>query len=274
MKIKDYLIETGYFTPQEMIHSIRNVGLQRLKYRHAYLEVMKAINREYHCDNDFDIRSLSESDAANTIHEIILNDDQKKLYNFLNLGNHNLSEILQFCCEQGAVNCFWALIDSYKVPITKECLDASFLGNNQEIIEECLRAQEPDSSTLGNAIASHNMDNIKNLLTNYDLRYPIDKCAYYKNLRAFLIHLVSTDDMNICFVYSPSFHIQSFCEYFLSKGADINYAHEHCYTALSVAAKEKQNDIAKYLIMKEIVINYQTILYPSAFEIAVVSNNT
>ncbi|EAX88799.1 hypothetical protein TVAG_436260 [Trichomonas vaginalis G3] len=273
-EIKDNLIDAGYFTPQEMIHSMRKVGLHRLKYRHAYLELMKRIYEEYHCDNDFDIRSLSEADTANPINEILLNDDQKKLYNFLRLGNHNLNEILQFCCEQGAVNCFWALINTNKVQITKECLDSSFLGNNKEIIKECLRAQKPDSSTMENAIASHNMDNVMKLINKYQLKIPLDKCADHKNLQVFLEYLKQTNDINGCFVYSPAFHIQSLCEYFLSKDADINYVHQNGDTALSVAAKEKHNDIAKYLIMKGSDIDQKIFPSGSAFNIAVNPNNT
>ncbi|EAY05851.1 hypothetical protein TVAG_284340 [Trichomonas vaginalis G3] len=101
-------------------------------------------------------------------------------------------------------------------------------------------------------------------------------CGIYKNLQAFLLYLKETNDINACFVFSPGFHIQYLCEYLHSKGANINHVYSSTdnYTALYVAAHERQNEIAKYLITQGIDIEKINNRYGSVFNVAVISNNT
>ncbi|EAX71216.1 hypothetical protein TVAG_527960, partial [Trichomonas vaginalis G3] len=111
-------------------------------------------------------------------------------------------------------------------------------------------------------------------LNEYGIRITLDKCGVHKNLHAFLLYLKQTNDIDGCFVFSPAFHIKSLCEYFYSEGANINYVNENTETALHVAAFEKQNDIANYLIKQGIDIDKVNKTYGSAFNIAVNTNNT
>ena len=52
--------------------------------------------------------------------------------------------LLELCCYYGAVDCFKLLRSKFKSEISYTCLEFSFLGGNQEIMNECLKYQEPN----------------------------------------------------------------------------------------------------------------------------------
>lgn len=183
-EIKDNLIDPGYFTPQDMIRWIEPVGMIRLKYRHSYLEIMKRLYDEYHCNEAYDIIHLTkvDIDITKSLIDLIIKDDEKMLADVMKQKNLNLNEMLMNCCKHASVKCFRLLIDEFKAKITKECLDAAFLGNNQYIIEMCLREQKPDSVTMENAITSHNMENVMKLMNEYGIAITIYICVVFTKI--------------------------------------------------------------------------------------------
>ncbi|EAX83072.1 hypothetical protein TVAG_259580, partial [Trichomonas vaginalis G3] len=130
--------------------------------------------------------------------------------------------LLELCCYHGAVDCFKLLRTKFNSEITRECLDLSFLGGNQEIMSECLKYQKPDRWCMENAIISHNIDFVTFLMNEYSIKINLRYCEKYNNLETFLVYFDQTNDIGKCFVYSAMFNIPSLCEYFLSNGANIN----------------------------------------------------
>ena len=129
-EIKSNLIDTGYFTPKEMIDLIGQVCNESLHYRRGYIELMKRIIEEHQCTDIYNISFLSQYDdiKINTSEYAIMNDNENELLYHLKNEKLNLTEILEKCCLRGAVNCFKLLQKEFDIKITKECLDASFLS--------------------------------------------------------------------------------------------------------------------------------------------------
>ncbi|EAX90108.1 hypothetical protein TVAG_256130 [Trichomonas vaginalis G3] len=233
-EIKNNLIDTGYFTPKEMIRLIGDICKQSLHYRHGYIELMKRISEGYQCSDIYNISFLSQYDdiKINTPEYAIMNDNEDELLYHLKSKRLNLTEILEKCCLRGAVNCFKLLQKEFDVEITKACLDASFIGNNRYIINECLKENVPDMKTTRAAIASHNFGNLYMLLNEYNAAIKLKDCYKYKNLHAFIYLLDKYEVFNTMFLLSPSFHIPSLYEYMIQNGADINYVDEYGVTCL------------------------------------------
>ena len=86
------------------------------------------------------------------------------------------------------------------------------------------------------AIISHNIDFVTYLMNEHNLKINLNDCIKYKNLESFLVYFDQTNDVNKCFKYSINLDIPSICEYFISKGANINEKYNLENTALHYAA--------------------------------------
>ncbi|EAX93324.1 hypothetical protein TVAG_158430 [Trichomonas vaginalis G3] len=270
-EIKDNLIDPGCFTPEKMIYILCDVGELRLRFRHAYIELMQRIYEEYQCIHDSIIKYLSsyDSELNNTVDEAIINDDEEAFMKFMNFEIIDIDGLFKDCCLYGAENIFKLLRTKYNMIITKECLDASFKGNNSYIINECLKRQNPDKSTMKAAIESHNIYNVIKLSNEYNIEISYIYCEIYYNLHALLIYLNQTNDFHSCLFSSPSFGILSLCKYLLSNDTINNY-----YTVHN-AINENQMEIAKYLILNDTDIIHMTMdKYGTLLDIAVTHNAT
>ncbi|EAY07289.1 hypothetical protein TVAG_223520 [Trichomonas vaginalis G3] len=255
-EIKTNLIDTGYFTPQEMIKKINKASESRLRYRHAYIKIMNKLAKEYHCENMLKISSLSEYDnlIKNTYQEAILNDDEKSLLEFMKRERLDPSELLANCSLNGAENCFKLLRTKFNARVTKNCVANAFRGNNKYIIKECLKKQQPDSSSMEAAIASHDISNLYQLIDEYHFQissfnFPILSICYeYQNLHVFIVYLIRSNDLDRCLEFSPVFHIRSLCRCLYNNGGDVRESGPDDATALQIAIYENQTDIAKDLI--------------------------
>ncbi|EAY21100.1 hypothetical protein TVAG_282700 [Trichomonas vaginalis G3] len=255
-EIKNNLIDTGYYTAIEMIYMLTVIGQTSFHYPHAYLELINRIYEEYHIVEDYLIPVMTKKleIKINTPEYAILYDNADKLLYHLKSGKLDLSELLEKCCLRGAINCFKLLRKEFDVEISKGCLDYSFKGSNQYIIQECLKVQKPDETTMIAAISSHNINNFLHLFNEYEFYDWIYRAADFENLHAFIIYLNATNNVNECFVLSPKFHIPALCEYLIANGADINYWGPNGITALDNAIIANQTKIASVLILNKISI--------------------
>ncbi|EAY13222.1 hypothetical protein TVAG_097920 [Trichomonas vaginalis G3] len=275
-KIKDNLIDSGYITPQRIIDILSLLGMNRLRYRHAYLELIKRLFEEYPCETTYETLLLFSTDRnlADTHYLAIINDAVEALLESMNRGSHDLQHLLYRCCADGAINCFKLLITNFDVNITKDCLDISFFSNNQFIINECLKEQKPDLGTMAAAIESHNIDNLFKLMNEYNISIKPGMTAHYYNLHALFLYFNQTNDINSCFAFSPAFGILSLCKYLHLHGANINYKNVDDENALIVAAVENKTDISEYLVLNGIDINVINGKFGSALNISLNRNNT
>ncbi|EAY02994.1 hypothetical protein TVAG_325660 [Trichomonas vaginalis G3] len=99
------------------------------------------------------------------------------------------------------------------------------------------------------AIASHNIDFVSFMMNEYNIKFKLIESGRFHNLHAFLVYYDQTKDINGCMAASSLFDIPSLCEYFISKGADIN-ARCNDNTALHLAAKKDCSKAANFLISK------------------------
>ncbi|EAX94788.1 ankyrin repeat protein, putative [Trichomonas vaginalis G3] len=162
--------------------------------------------------------------------------------------------LLELCCYLGAVDCFKFLRTKFNSLITDTCQEFSFLGGNQEIMNECLKIKEPNYQCMKYATISHNIDFVTFLVNEYGFKIDLICCGLYNNLESFLVYFDQTNDVNRCFVYSTLFELPSLCEYFLSLGANINIMGEFG-TGLHIAARYNCVEIAEFLISHGAKIN-------------------
>ncbi|EAY18904.1 ankyrin repeat protein, putative [Trichomonas vaginalis G3] len=212
----------------------------------------------------------SDIHEANTIYKAIMDNDKelfissiercefdknKKLKNDLYPSNEDGYSYIELCCYYGSVDCFKFLITKFHSKITQKCLHFSFLGGNQEILSECLKYQQPSQECKRYAIASHNIDFVSFLINEYNIKINLDYCRMYNNLQAFLIYLDQTNNINTCFVYSPTFHLLSLWKYFISLGAKINAKDYKDCTPLHFAVLSNSKEIVEFLISHGANIN-------------------
>ncbi|EAX96248.1 hypothetical protein TVAG_205340 [Trichomonas vaginalis G3] len=268
--IKNNLIDTGYFTAKEMIELIARACNEGLHYRHGYIELMKKISEGYFVDN-MNISQYNDI-KINTPEYAIINDNEEELLYHLTRKRFSHAKILEKCCLRGAINCFMLMRQEFNVKITKECLDASFRGNNKRIINECLKGVKPDQRTMQAAIASHNFDNVEKLYTEYRLSIDPYSCSMYLNLYEFIFFLddSSSHDLSLGLFTSPHFRIPSLCEYLIKNGANINY-NVHSHTVLYVAAIVNQTDIVSTLLLNGFDCSF---LDGSELDYAISNNNS
>ncbi|EAY07090.1 hypothetical protein TVAG_140640 [Trichomonas vaginalis G3] len=155
---------------------------------------------------------------------------------------------LELCCYHGSVNCFKFLRTKFNSKITKECLQLSFLGKNPYIINECLKDQKPDYSCMKYAIISHNIDFVCFLVNEYKIEIDLNSCCEYYNLKAFLVYLDRTQDVDECFTYSSSLNLPILCEYLLSHFANINALNRSGNSALHIASEYNFLSITQFLL--------------------------
>ncbi|EAY19805.1 hypothetical protein TVAG_178490 [Trichomonas vaginalis G3] len=123
-------------------------------------------------------------------------DKDQKLESYLYPDSYDGFSLLELCCYYGADDCFKFLRTKFNSEITRECLQLSFLGGNQEIMSECLKYQEPDEYCMENAIISHNIDFVTFLINEYNIKIEFEDCTKYKNLESFLVYFDQTNDIN------------------------------------------------------------------------------
>ena len=273
-KIKTQLIEGENLSPSLICNKIENAARLNNRYIKSYLKLNQKVSEEYHLDNRFlrqftleYTRILRIQDI--TVIRLLINDDLKSFIPYsLNkdcilcqnvfcfMFPFLMMNVLELCCYYGAVNCFKFLRSEFNFGITRLCLQYSFLGGNQEIINECLKYQIPDDESMKYTIASHNLDFVTFLMYEHNLKIDLEECANSNNLNAFFVYFDQTNDVNECFVHSPLFGIPSLCEFFRMQVSDIDAKSISLgYSALHLTANYNCIEESKLLISFDININ-------------------
>ncbi|EAY22768.1 ankyrin repeat protein, putative [Trichomonas vaginalis G3] len=251
----------------------------------------------------------------NTIYSSIMRDDIKSFISFTEREGFdeniklkreifpfswNGFTLLELCCYYGSDDCFKFLRTKFNSKITYTCLCFSFLSGRPEIMNKCLKSIKPDQSCMKWAIISHNIDFVEFLMNEHHIGIKLEYCCRYNNLQAFFVYLDQTNDIDNCFMFSPSFGIQDLCQYLLSKGAnilnstkpvyklvgsytnediidersvvgyDITQTNNNEWTALHCAAQYDHKDIAEFHVTNGADVNFKdnfgrTVLYYAAF---------
>lgn len=92
---------------------------------------------------------------------------------------------LDYCAQYGSVKCF-KFLRSNGFDITPETIGLSFVGQEKEIITECLdHLKKPTKEDMKLAILSHDMDIVIALKEKFGLEVDLEKCSIHFNLEAF-----------------------------------------------------------------------------------------
>ncbi|EAY13110.1 ankyrin repeat protein, putative [Trichomonas vaginalis G3] len=185
-------------------------------------------------------------------------DKNQKLKSELYPYSESGISLLELCCYHGSVDCFKFLRTKFQSEITPNCLRYSFLGGNQEIINECLKVQKPDDECMEYAIISHNIDFVTFLKNEHNIKINLKLCCKHNNLQSFLVYLDQTNNNNTGFVYSPNFLLSLLLEYHILNGADVNEKDEDEWTLLHHAARDNSKEFAEILISNGADINAKT----------------
>ena len=225
--IKSKIIETKIISPPKFVESISNAIQHNNRYLKSYFRIFEKLYEDYHPGKDYNYdiscgfdkliydkykfsyidpkyhEDLSEFLNENTIYKSILDDDIKSFIFFTGrkgfdanqtIGNslfpftlHELY-LLELCCYYGSVNCFKFLRTKFNSKITRNCISFSFLGENQEIIMECLKYKKPDYKCAEYAVVAHNNDFTHFLITEYNEPPSECECPKYNNVDASLMY--------------------------------------------------------------------------------------
>ncbi|EAY13527.1 hypothetical protein TVAG_343560 [Trichomonas vaginalis G3] len=236
-------------------------------------EKIKSENLDIHTENTI-YRAIMYNDLETFISftERYGFDKDQKLESSLYPNSDKEYSLLELCCYHGAVDYFKFLRTKFSSEITENCLKYSFLGENQEIMSECLKYHKPNKECMKYAIISHNIDFVSFLMNEYNIRINLDHCAKYNNLESLLVYFDQTNNVNKCYNISVIFNIPSLCEYFLSNGANINAKYNNGQTALQIASCYAGKEIVELLISRGININKKDNYGKTALHIAVQYN--
>ncbi|EAY02959.1 hypothetical protein TVAG_337590 [Trichomonas vaginalis G3] len=174
-----------------------------------------------------------------------------KRYNQYILSEYSLIEL---CCYHGSVRCFKYLLSEFKSEITHFSLELSFLSGKPDIINECLKYQEPNYESMKYAIISHNIDFVCFLMNEYHLSIIDDLCLKFNNIQAFLILLDQTNEFSKCFLTMLNFRLKPLVKYFIQHGVKVN-AIPRDKTTLKIAIKINCYDLFKYHVLNGACIN-------------------
>ncbi|EAY18668.1 hypothetical protein TVAG_062730 [Trichomonas vaginalis G3] len=263
---KSYLSLAKLISDDYHVQEVRNTILisNFLFYKEYGIKLDKSDYFEKSDSENLDIHT------ENTIYRAIMYNDLEKFIAFTERDGFDEDQtlesdlypvyypkysLLELCCYHGAVDCFKLLISKFHSEITQSCLQLSFLGGNQEIMSECLKYQTPSKECMFYAILSHNIDFVTFLMNEYNIEIDLENCGRFNNLESFLVYFDQTNDINKCFIYSTQFKTLSFCEYFLSCGANIDAKDESGETALHIATQVNSTEIVEFLISHGAKIN-------------------
>ncbi|EAY15422.1 ankyrin repeat protein, putative [Trichomonas vaginalis G3] len=226
----------------------------------------------------------------NTISRAIMENDLQTFIKFTELEDFDVNQqlrsifyylpmtLLELCCYHGSVDCFKLLLSKFHLEFKFKCLGYSFLSGKPEIINECLKYSLPNDKFVYDhcmrcAIVSHNIDFVSFLMNEYNIHVNLYECPIFNNIQAFLVYLDQTKNIDECFVESPAFDCLPLCEYFLSKGADINAKNILGDTCLFTAAMYGGAQRIEFLISHGADINARDDEQNTPLFKAAVSNN-
>ncbi|EAY01617.1 ankyrin repeat protein, putative [Trichomonas vaginalis G3] len=309
--IKTEMIDSKKYSAKNITRDILNIIPYNNHYTKSYLFLAKQFCDDYHVEkiskvinisnylfyqeygiklsdiDDFDKNKPKNLNihTEDTIYSAIMDNDKERFISFIEREGFDKDKkldsdlyplinasLLELCCYHGAVGCFKLLRAKFNSKITRNCLNLSFLGRNPEIMNECLKYQQPDGESMKYAIISHNIDFVTFLMNKYDLIIDLYDCESYNNLDSFLVYYDQMHDLNSCFVKSACFNIPSLCKYFLSHGANIDVKNMIGETALHIAAINNSKETAELLIKNGADIYIKDMYCETALYYAVINN--
>ncbi|EAY05419.1 hypothetical protein TVAG_197200 [Trichomonas vaginalis G3] len=268
--IKSQFIEKGIMTALQTFKMIDTAMKYNNRYFKSYFLLLQMLSKEYHLNKDKLLNWYQGKykkiniESKNSLLGAIMNDDITKFVILAEKDDFDIDQevicsiyplccmtLLELCSYYGSVNCFKFLLTNFKSKILKHCTPCAFLGANPDIISKCLEDRVGDYDMMEFAIASHNIDFVSYMMNECGIEFKLIESGRFNNLHAFLVYYDQTKDINGCMAASSLFNIPSLCEYFISKGADIN-ANYYSFTALHLAAEEDCSKAAEFLISKGI----------------------
>lgn len=154
------------------------------------------------------------------LHRIVMNDDivnfkeyilehnfdSKKQYK-LN-DNYTSVSLLEECAYFGSPSIFYFLLYNCNCKITDICLELSFIGGNDDIINECCNVLSVNDRCLENAIRSHNNVLIPKMLEFNNVQIDPESVIDSMNI-SIMLQQIEENPINIIY-YLPGFPIQKF----------------------------------------------------------------
>ncbi|EAY09520.1 ankyrin repeat protein, putative [Trichomonas vaginalis G3] len=162
-----------------------------------------------------------------------------------------ISRILDLSAFYGSSNIFFYLLSNFKHEITQNTPQYSFIGNNTDIIKECLKHKDPDNVCLEYAIESHNNDFIEDLIRyeSIDLStFDFTNVIVSQNLK--FIQILANKDVNSIIPWCAS--IPQSIDILKSKDNEIDYNKQYRdgRNLLHFAAQSNCIDILEFLSSK------------------------
>lgn len=176
--------------------------------------------------------------------------------------------LLDLCAIHGSINCWKFLTKKYKLHPDEECMPYSFLSGVPDIIKDCTMYNATNKECMKHAIISHRMDLVQYLMDKHKIEIDLKSCGCYNNMEAFLLYYDITSNSKECFVNSVWFNTPSICEYFLSKGVDINVQDKNHKTIFYYAAKKNKFEIVEFLLSHGADVNCKVSPGSSALHVA------
>lgn len=124
------------------------------------------------------------------------------------------NSLIYWCCWHGSYKCFQFLMN-LQAKIDESCLEASFHGNNNQIIDELLKHFTPTMDSIRETIKNHSFDYMLFLHRKYRKRINGYGIFRYQNLHALFFNGLSED---VYIEYIDIFGIPSLIDDLIEKG--------------------------------------------------------
>ena len=227
------------------------------------LDTAKSLNLQFFINDTgiYQVRFIQDTfPKENEIQSVIMNDQIDKIIEFTNSnsiedicievpGFQKLT-VLESCCYFGSVNIFNYITSNLKKSISQECLQYSFIGNNNDIINLCLNKHKIDKMCLEYIVASHNHKYLeyvfeKKLFAPKDFDY--ETIIRSQNLKA--VFLMFSKDKNSIIPWCSSF--SQTINILQNEKIDFSKKSPDQQTLLHYASAHNNVDICKFLVSSE-----------------------
>ncbi|EAY21596.1 hypothetical protein TVAG_013610 [Trichomonas vaginalis G3] len=277
--VEQILFKKYKFTVKDVINAIDTAFFIRKKYLKLYWTILNLVIDKFHTDNISDYIYELVSDEFKELYRTkfefleyksydqifhdnlpksnidlsILNDDLESLRSFIPPSDNEelmKTHLLEDCCFYGSVNCFYFILQNTNALINRRCLEKSFIGGNNDIINECLKYEKPTEICMANAIGSHIIENVLFLENKYGLKVDSDTASSNYNLHAFIIAIDRNIGTSKCISSCLASGIPSLSEFLIEFNADVNAKNENetipLYSSIDRNDEETTNLLIEY----------------------------
>lgn len=174
--------------------------------------------------------------------------------------------VIDLAAKFGAQDCFTYLY-SISPCVTMNTLRKSFIGNDNKIIQTCLKHHKPDTLCIENAVMAHHNSTVAKLIKEYKLNFSWSSCLQYFNMQCFFMKVSVSKNVNMkdfeknnALIASSLYSNFIAAEFMIKLNADVNETDAMENSPLIISSINNSKEMVELLVRNHANI-FQTDAY-------------